>query len=205
MHYLTLTTSLIFAAHWAIVIALSIRVIMRRLPVGVSLAWLAVIFSIPFGGAIAYLLIGENRLSNKYLERAAAIHGVYDNWQKELRARASYLRPIIDPNVASLQRHAETLVGFPTMQGNQLMLMDDFKTVFVSIIADLNHARKTCHLEFYIWHMGGMADQVADALIGAVKRGVVCRVLVDAIGSKAFLKGKLARRLRESGVYLAAS
>jgi len=205
MHDWTLTTSLISAAHWAIVIALSIRVIMRRLPVGVSLAWLAVIFSIPFVGALVYLLIGENRLSNKYLKRAATIHGAYGHWQEGLRARMSHPQLVVDPKVASLQRHAETLVGFPTMQGNQLRLMDDFKTVFASIITDLNHARKTCHLEFYIWHMGGMADQVAEALIGAVKRGVVCRVLMDAIGSKAFLKSKLARRLRESGVHLAAS
>jgi len=205
MHDLTLTTSLISVAHWAIVVALSIRVIMRRLPVGVSLAWLAVIFSIPFVGALLYLLIGENRLSKKYLKRAAAIHGVYGAWQKELRERALNPRPVINPKVTSLQRHAETLLGFPAMQGNQLRLMDDFKTVFGSIITDLNHAGKTCHLEFYIWQAGGMADQVADALIGAAKRGVLCRVLLDAIGSKTFLKSPIARRLQDCGVHLTAS
>lgn len=205
IHNLTLTTSLIFVAHWAIVIALSLRVIMRRLPVGVSLAWLAVIFSIPFAGAVIYLFIGENRLSRKYLKRAAAIHGVYSEWQQDLQRRASEPRPVIDPKAASLQYHAQTLVGFPPMEGNRLRLMADFKTVFESIIADLDRARRTCHLEFYIWHMGGMADQVAEALIRAVNRGVVCRVLVDAIGSKPFLKGRLARQLRDSGVHVAAS
>jgi cardiolipin synthase len=204
MHGLTLTTSLLAVAHWAIVIALSIRVIMRRLPVGVSLAWIAVIFSIPFAGAVIYLLIGENRLSRKYLKRAASIHGIYSEWQQELQTR-SYPRPLVDPKAASLQYQAETLVGFPVMQGNRLRLMDDFKTVFTSIISDINHARRTCHLEFYIWHVGGMADQVAEALIRAAARGVVCRVLVDAIGSKRFLKGGLARQLRDAGVHLASS
>ncbi len=205
MHDVTLTTTLISLAHWAIVITLSIRVIMRRLPVGVSLAWLAVIFTIPFVGAFTYLLIGENRLSKKYLKRAENIHGVYSEWQRELRSRTLHAGSTIDQKVASLQYHADTLVGFPSMQGNQLQLMDDFKTVFESIISDLDHASRTCHLEFYIWHTGGMADQVAEALIRAVKRGVVCRVLVDAIGSKAFLKSRSARQLRDSGVQLAAS
>jgi cardiolipin synthase A/B len=202
---LTLTTSLISVAHWVIVIALSIRVIMRRLPVGVSLAWLAVIFSIPFVGAVMYLLIGENRLGRKYVKRAAAIHGVYSKWQEDLRARIPHLPRPEDSKAASLQYHAKTLVGFPPMQGNRLRLMDDFKTVFASIIADLDQAERTCHLEFYIWHMGGMADQVAEALIRAVNRGVVCRVLVDAMGSKQFLKGRIARQLRDAGVHVAAS
>ncbi|MBW1783327.1 MAG: cardiolipin synthase [Deltaproteobacteria bacterium] len=205
MHDVTLTTTLISIAHWAIVVTLSIRVIMRRLPVGVSLAWLAVIYGVPFVGAFAYLLIGENRLSKEYLKRTANIHGVYSEWQRDLQSRTSPARSIIDRRVASLQYHAETVVGFPPMQGNQLQLMDDFKSVFDSIITDLNRARRTCHLEFYIWHMGGMADQVGEALVRAVKRGVICRVLMDAIGSKKFLKSRFARELRDSGVQLATS
>jgi len=205
MDNLTLTTALISLAHWTIVIVLSLRVIMRRLPVGVSLAWLAVIFSIPFAGATIYLLIGENRLSRKYVRRAAAVHGVYSDWQKELKQRASNTRQTTDPKTASLQRHAETLVGFPPMEGNRLMLMDNYQTVFESMISDIDRAERTCHLEFYIWELGGMADLAAEAVIRAAKRGVTCRILVDAVGSKRFLKSPLALRLRDAGVHLAAS
>jgi len=205
IHHMTLTTSLALAVHWAIVIALSLRVVMRRLPVGVSLAWLAVIFSIPLAGAVIYLLIGENRLSREYVQRAAAIHGVYRDWQMDLKQRASNSRGMADPKTASLQRHVETLVGFTPLEGNRLTLMDDYRTVFESMISDLEHARRTCHMEFYIWEAGGMADRVAESVIQAAERGVTCRVLVDAIGSKAFLKSPLAQQLRDAGVHLAAS
>jgi cardiolipin synthase len=50
---LHLISTFVLAAHWLIVAGLSIRVIMRRPPVGVSLAWLAVISSAPFVGALA--------------------------------------------------------------------------------------------------------------------------------------------------------
>ncbi len=171
MDNLTLTTALLFVAHWFIIIALSIRVIMRRLSAGVSLAWLVVVFGVPFVGALIYLLIGENRVGDKYQKRMARIHGIYSEWQRELRARASRTRSTIDGEMGSLQEHAESVVGFPPLQGNHIKLMDNFRSVFHSIISDLDHAKHSCHFEFFIWHIGGMADQVAEALIRAAERG----------------------------------
>ncbi len=202
----TLTTTLLFAAHWLIVIALSIRVIMRRRPVGVSLAWLAVIFSVPFAGAVFYFFIGENRIGEQYLDRAASIHDLYISWQTALQKRASREKP--PPQrmaVRAIQVHAEKIVGFPAMRNNELLLMDHFETVFDAIIADIERAKSTCHLEFYIWTVGGKADEVAEALIKAAERGIICRILVDAVGSKEFLRSATAHRLRKSGIHIVAS
>jgi cardiolipin synthase len=69
----------------------------------------------------------------------------------------------------------------------------------------VDRAKSTCHLEFYIWNEGGSADEVCEALIRAAKRQVVCRVLVDAVGSADFLKSNSARRLKNSGVELVAA
>jgi len=202
----TLTTTLFLTAHWLIVIGLSIRVIMRRRPVGVSLAWLTVIFSVPFAGAIFYFFIGESRIGEKYLARAAKIHDLYRNWQITLKKRASREKPPASPiAIKAIQRHAEKLAGFPAMGGNKMHLMDHFETVFAAIIEDVGHAKSTCHLEFYIWTVGGKADEVAEALIRAAKRGVICRVLVDAVGSKDFIKSKLARDLKNSGIQVVES
>jgi cardiolipin synthase len=46
---------------------------------------------------------------------------------------------------------------------------------------------------------------VAEALLGAAKRGVICRVLVDAVGSKDFLRSEMAQRLHKSGIHIVAS
>ena len=58
-----------------IVAGLLIRVVMRRSPVGVSLAWLSVISSAPFVGAAAYLLFGERRLGSPFARSGSAICG----------------------------------------------------------------------------------------------------------------------------------
>jgi cardiolipin synthase len=57
-------------------------------------------------------------------------------------------------------------------------------------------------MEFYIWNEGGAADEVLEALICASKRGVSCRVLVDALGARPWWRGPQPERLRAAGVHL---
>jgi cardiolipin synthase len=78
--------------------------------------------------------------------------------------------------------------------------MDAAEPILRSIIADIDRARHFCHLEFYIWNAGGTADEVCEALMRAATRGVICRVLLDAMGSGKFLKSPWIHRLKESGV-----
>ncbi|MGB1881984.1 MAG: PLDc N-terminal domain-containing protein, partial [Gammaproteobacteria bacterium] len=61
------------ALHWLLVVLLSLRVVARRLPVGVSLAWLAVLYAIPFVGAGAYLFFGGKRLGRQRLALQTAL------------------------------------------------------------------------------------------------------------------------------------
>jgi cardiolipin synthase len=197
--------SIALAAHWFIVVVLSIRVIMRRPPVGVSLAWLAVIFSVPFGGAVIYLMFGERRLGRQRAARVAAHYGSAQQWQNDLRQKYPAESAQIDVIAEPLRRQAENVVGFPALPGNRIELLDDFQTIFDAIIADIDGAQSRCHFCFYIWHDGGRVTEVVNALVRAAGRGVQCRALADAMGSKAFLKSDQARRLRDAGIELTAA
>ncbi len=200
MENLVTVTTLIYLAHWTIVITLSIRVIMRRRPVGVSLAWLAVIFSVPFLGALIYLFIGENRLGEDYLKRGRCIQDMLEKWQSDLRKHASIPQARGGLGALSLRRHAEKVVGFPVMEGNSLTLIANYKTFFESIISDMEATEHSVSLEFYIWEPGGLADDVGESVLRAAKRGVLCRVIVDAVGSKSFMRGEMVKRFRKAGV-----
>jgi len=57
-------------------------------------------------------------------------------------------------------------------------------------------------IEFYIWNEGGRADEVIEALVRAGRRGISCRVLVDAVGARPWWRGRQPERLREAGVRL---
>lgn len=188
-----------------LVIGLSARIIMRRRPMGVLLAWIALILSIPFLGILIYLFIGESRIGERYIKRALSIRDQYTQWMRWLRERASVDWSLINPQAMALQRQAESLVGIPALQGNRLELLHDYASVFRFLIDDIDRSSSTCHLEFYIWHPGGLADELLAALVRAAARGVTCRVLLDAVGSKPFLRSEAAARLKEAGIQLGCS
>src|SRR5438445_12569261 len=76
MDHFHLATNFLFLADLILRVGLSLRVIGRRLSVGVSLAWLAVILILPFVGASLYLLVGEYRTGRRRARRARELAGL---------------------------------------------------------------------------------------------------------------------------------
>ncbi len=169
-------TAAFFAADWIVRIGLSLRVVMRRPPVGVALAWLLIILSTPLVGVATYILFGELRLGRQRAARSRAIHGPYRRWLQSLRDRYALDTLRLDPESAGVSRLVEVAIGQPAFPDNELTLLTDAESIFRSLIADVESARRTCHLEFYIWSDGGLADELAEAVLRASGRGVVCRV-----------------------------
>jgi cardiolipin synthase A/B len=197
-----LISTFVLAGHWTIIVGLSIRVIMRRAPIGISLAWLTVVFSVPLGGAVLYLLFGEKRLGARRRQRLG----------ENSRARATWLTTLCDEyrdaTLAgeslgeSLERQAQEASGFPVLPANALELLAGHEAFFDRLIHDIDRARIGVDLAFYIWHPGGRVDDVANALVRATRRGVRCRALADAVGSKAFSRSETFARLCDAGIEL---
>lgn len=197
--YWVLTTS-IFIADLTIRIGLSLRVIMRKRSASVSLAWLIIILLLPFIGAGAYLLFGETRLGERRARKILTEQPVITQWTSALSQRLSVNWDHINQECRPIDRQINTMVGIPTMPDNTLELITEPTAFLRKLIADIRQAKSTCFLQFYIWNEGGLADGVAEALIAATQRGVLCRVLVDSIGSKAYLKSETAKQMRTAGI-----
>lgn len=195
----------ILLADFFIRIGLSLRVIMRKRSYGVSLAWLVVIMLIPFIGGFLYLLIGENRISEKRIARARVSSNHYQHWLTTLKQRAPVSWDALNPGCKPLHHQAQNLVGIPAMAGNKLELIDTPEGILNSILKDIETSQSTCHLQFYIWEEGGRVDKIINALICAASRGVTCRLLLDSIGSRHFLRSKTAATMIKSGVKIQES
>ncbi len=196
----SLFSIIILLADFFIRIGLSLRVIMRKRSYGVSLAWLVVVLLIPFIGGFLYLLIGENRIPERRIERARISYSHYQHWLKTLKQRAPVSWSGLNPECKPLHHQAETLVGIPAMAGNKLELIDCPEDILTSILEDIEKSQSTCHLQFYIWEEGGRVDKIIDALVSAASRGVTCRILLDSIGSRHFLKSKTVATMKSGGV-----
>jgi cardiolipin synthase A/B len=196
---------LILLLHGMIITGTFIRIIMIRLPVGVSLAWMILIIILPFIGAILYLLFGEKHLGRKHAERTVTIIGRYARWLNDLPPQILTERAGLSPGSERLNRLTQMSLGFLAMSGNTLELISMAEPILLSIINDINRAKIFCHMEFYIFNQGGIANEVCEALVRAAQRGVSCRLLLDAMGSRHFLKGTMARHLRDKGIQVVAA
>lgn len=190
---------------WLIRVGLSVRVIMRRRPVGTSLAWLSIVLLLPFVGGVLYVLVGETHLGRIRADRAKKFTGRFAVIQTMLPAPNDAAIDAIGPGGASLARLARNLVGLHAAPGNRWELLNSAPTFFARLIGDIDAARHSVCLEFYIWHNGGLADDVTAAIERAAQRGVRCWVQVDALGSAAFVESATFRRLRDAGVRVHAA
>lgn len=190
----------VFVVDWVIRLGFALRVVMRRRPVGVSLSWLGVILLMPFVGAAIYLILGETRIGRVRSER-------FEHIRPELHAHTQRLHDhaAIDPDrlpapQRGLAHHAVNRYGFPVLGGNHLELLENSDAVFKRLVRDIEQAEQAVYLQFYIWWPGGKVDAVIEALKAAQQRGVMCRVLADAVGSKTFLRSGACRSMRAAGI-----
>lgn len=195
-------TDLVLLGHLLIFTVLAVRVLMRRRPTGVSLAWLLVIALLPVLGPVWYLLVGERHLGQRRAARSRALLKTFESWLKRLPEDCLVEPARLSGLALAVNRLSQGLIGLPALSGNQMTIYAAADEILRTIIGDIERARSTCHLEFYIWNPGGLADAVAEALLGAAARGVRCRVLLDGVGSREFFESRWPDVLRGGGVEL---
>lgn len=186
--------------HLLAVVAVSLRIFSRRTAHGTALAWLLLIITLPAVGVLMYLMIGERRLGKTWMDRAIAMHPQILLWAKEIPASTLADPGALSTAAESVSRLATGSAGLPLMGGHRLQLLADSTSSMRALIADIDAARSSVHLEFYIWNAGGFVDDLVAALVRAAQRGVACCTLMDSLGSRPFFKSESIGHLRAAGV-----
>ncbi|QYY36020.1 cardiolipin synthase [Ruficoccus sp. ZRK36] len=192
-----------FLIHWMLAIVVTLRIIMRRNSVGVALAWLTLVFFLPMAGSILYIIFGEISVGRARTRRALQLIQPFKQLINDRQKRFTLDWSQQSEASRLLARHAYNTTNLPTLPGNDLELLDNCQDILRRMIDDIQQATHRVHMEFYIWHLGGIADEVMAAVIEARKRGAHCRILLDSIGSHDFLKSELCKKARQAGVEIA--
>lgn len=198
--HLTLSSTLsrLVAIGYALLLFLvALRVVMRRREIGFSLAWLALIMGIPLAGLILYGLFGELKLGNRRAEQSSLLFRPY---KLRLKSSTYQTEMEVSPLAAPIANLVRFRTGMPFQRGNDLQLLTSPERILLQLKEDIQKARYECLLEFYIWYNGGLVEQINEALIEARAKGVECRILLDSVGSREFLRSDWATRLKDAGV-----
>ncbi|MEM1445813.1 MAG: cardiolipin synthase [Planctomycetota bacterium] len=201
--FATVAATLLFALDWSLRLGTSARIVMRRLSVESALAWLVIVLLFPLVGAGIYWAFGELRIGRKRAERFLEVHRSFSDFAATVRRDAPTHQ--LDPRYAPFANQAEQVGGYPALPGNTLTLMPSTNAALDAIADDIRGAQHTVEMLYYIFLDGPRSQPVIDALLDAAQRGVRCRVLLDALGSRSFLKSEWGRKLDKSDVQLVAA
>lgn len=180
-----------------------LRVILTRHPPGSSFAWILLVTILPYIGFILYVWLGERPIGRW---RALRLRHLLKHWEEV--TDEGYAISGTLPTMPHGQRHkgltrlAERLGDLPMSCGSRLELISDSVEALSRIEYDVNNARKSVSMEFYIWGVGGWCDRVAQAIIHAAERGCECRILVDDIGARAWLRSSWPSKMLAAGVHV---
>ncbi len=83
--------------------------------------------------------------------------------------------------------------------GNSIDLLSNGEQYFPALEREIDAAASEIYLETYIFEADATGDRIAQALMGAARRGVAVFLLVDGFGSRLFAQ-RLQPRLLEAGV-----
>ncbi|QWD66810.1 cardiolipin synthase [Polynucleobacter sp. MWH-Aus1W21] len=186
--------------HAVIVLLFGIHLISARRPVGVAFAWFLIVILIPILGISLYVLIGERPVGRKLTRKIIRMNREYEKITETMRQEFAVDRQKLPAEGRALSLLAESKNGSPVVAGNKIELHTNSLKILQNFIDEINNAKKSLHLEFYIWALGGDADRVCEALIAASQRGVACRVLLDSLGSKDWFKSQWPARFRKAGI-----
>ena len=172
-------------------------------------AWVAAIMCLPVIGVVAYPFLGETSIGR---ERARRLRDA----EERLATPGGPSAQLGDPAAAAVSNLCRSINGFGPTPGNRIVLLGDLgaspteptrdcDAAIKGLIEAFDAATEHIHLSFYIWLDDENGGRVADAISAAARRGVTCRVMVDALGSRDFVRGPRWRQLREAGVHLLAA
>lgn len=180
----------------AVLLATLARVVLReeREPSS-RLAWIVCIFALPVLGIVLYFLFGEVNFGRG---KVVQLRAILDGLRKEPPDAPP--SPELPLPVRAAFARAASVNGQRPLGGNTAELATDSVDAVDRIVADIDAAQDHVHILFYIWLEDGAGTRVLDAVRRAAERGVTCRVMIDALGSRKLARSRIWQDLPKAGV-----
>jgi len=194
-------STLYLISEWSIRFIMLVYVPQQRTSAAAR-TWLLLIFLLPWPGLIIYALLGRIRVPRARVEQQMLASQKIVQAQVQQKAHLT-CHPVLPSYLEHIPGLAAQLGDFGAFTGNAVELLPDYAGSITRLVADIDAATDHVHLLTYILAPDKTGESVAAALTRAVRRGVQCRLMADAVGSRPGLE-KLGPQLRRDGVEVIA-
>lgn len=171
-----------------------------------TMMWIMVLSLLPIIGFFIYLLIGaDTRKNNMFRLKKSqddTIRFLTAQQVEELDNSNNELLSIFPDDYTELARFALTVDNSVITIRNSCQLFFDGQEKFESLLEDIDQAKESIMIEYYIMRSDKLGKRVMKGLAKAAQRGVKVRLLVDAFGGRNF-RDRDAKELERHGVDMA--
>ena len=179
-------------------------IILDNRPPEVSVSWFLIILFFPVGGLILYGLIGVNWKKSKLIRQnpedlfSHNLENILSNQKhffRELNAETENENDQI--KLMNLLLNANNSIM--TLK-NSCEVYNSGEKFFQALYEDIQNAKHSIHMEFYIWTSDSLGEELKEVLIKKAEEGVEVRLLFDGVGSLGRISFKYRRELKKAGI-----
>lgn len=183
-------------ALYATVVIASVIVVLRenRNPIR-AMAWVIALIFLPGIGLIFYLFFGRSLKGQHMISRHNKRKLMHEQGLRKTEMRINDLRP----EHKSLVKLSHNLCRVPFSTNNEIEIFTDGKSKFESLKRDLENARHSILLQYYIFLDDKVGNEIADILIRKAREGVTVKVIYDHVGSFS-ASNKFFKRMKSEGI-----
>lgn len=194
---------LLFLVEVVVALTASAHAVLHKEETRAAIAWVGLIWLVPLGGALLYLVFGINRIQR----RARALR----RWERFRRGGPNAGSAEVEPNelrdvlgddgqhLRSLIKLLNKLTQQPLLHGNTVTPLVNGADMFAAMLDAINQAKRSITLSTYIFDNDRVGQMFLAALKDAVERGVQVRVIIDDVGAR-YTWPSIAKQLRRAGV-----
>lgn len=194
--------SLLYFTYLAYVILITVKILLDNKPPEVTVAWIVAIVFLPYVGVILYLLGGVNWKKKKIMKQLPE-EMFKTNLEPVISQQREFMQEIahhIDNDVAKtinlLLNASHSIITL----NNEVKFYHHGKEHFSDLLQDLEDARETIHMEYFIWRSDALGERIKDILIKKAREGLEVRVLFDGLGCLGRISRRYKRELKKAGV-----
>ncbi len=184
------------------VIITIVRLLLDNKSPEATVGWFLALFFLPFLGVVLYLLGGVNWKKKKILK-----HLPEKRFNNELgpilerqKAFTRSLTKEIDTDVLKTMTLSLQSGNSVLTINNDVRLFYNGEQKFSSLLKDLEDARESIHMEYFIYKEDETGKKIAEILKRKVQEGVEVRIIFDGVGCFNRMSWKFKRNFVKAGV-----
>lgn len=200
--------TLVGLGHLVLGLLLTYDILMHKHRPVSAVLWLGMVWLFPYAGVLLYLTFGKDRIHRSTRAREAA---------EALVAQRAMAHPTAERLLSSSERNEARYAGHPAerilratdrvcrstwlVPGNRVTLLVDGDEYYPELLAAIDGARDSVHLQTFIYARDEFGWELLDRLKAKAREGVTVRLLYDRFGSSEAFFTRMFKAAGEAGVH----